>query len=169
MAKEPCFIHLPLCSNPLNKSYRLEGITMYYLSQSCTLSWAALLGLASASQDGAEVFQVALAAGAMARAGISKVTCHLLGPLVTSTWLSLFKSSISFPNGMATGFQKVAFQVNKTRCSNVYKHSAYISLANVLLANTSQVAKPMVNMRGTTCGHKHQEAGPAMGQSTIDP
>lgn len=70
---------------------------------------------------------------------------------------------------MASGFQKAAFQVNKTDCSNVYKCSAYISLANVLLANTSQVAKSTVNMRGTTSGHTHREAGPAMGQSTIDP
>lgn len=70
---------------------------------------------------------------------------------------------------MATGFQKIAFQVNKAHCANDYKGSAYISLAGVLLAKASQVAKPVVNLRGITCGHKHQEAGPAMGRSTIDP
>ena len=69
MAKEPHFIHLPLCSKPLNKSYWLEGLTMYHISQFCTLSWAILLGLISASQDGAEVFHIALAVRAMAEAG----------------------------------------------------------------------------------------------------
>lgn len=70
---------------------------------------------------------------------------------------------------MATGFQKRAFQVNKTHCANNYKGSAYISLPNVLSAKTSQVAKPVVNVRGITRGHKPRKAGPAMGRSTIDP
>lgn len=40
---------------------------------------------------------------------------------------------------------------------SVYKASAaLITLARIILAKTSQVAKPMVNVKGTTRGHKYK-------------
>lgn len=69
---------------------------------------------------------------------------------------------------MAADFQIIAFKVNTTYFISVYKASAPNTPATVLLAQTSQVATPMVNVRGTTHGREHKKAGPAMRQSTID-
>lgn len=68
---------------------------------------------------------------------------------------------------MAADFQTIAFKVNTTHFISVYKASDPNTPATVLLAQTSQVAKPMVRVRGATHGRKHKKAGPAMRQSTV--
>lgn len=42
-------------------------------------------------------------------------------------------------------------------CLSVYEASALITLANILLAKTSQVSKLTVNVKGTTHGHKYKK------------
>lgn len=58
---------------------------------------------------------------------------------------------------MSINFQTIAFQMDTALCLRVYEASALITLANILLAKTSQVAKLMVNVKGTTHRHKYKK------------